>query len=66
MTPLEKAQEIYQYFDEYGLTYSDKKACSIYAVNLILKELDEFLLDEKDGFEHYFELVKEELEKLYE
>ena len=40
------------------------KQCALIAVDLMLAELDEFLLDEKAGFVHYFELVKQEINKL--
>ena len=39
MTPLEKAKEIYEYFNDYPLKYTWKKDCAIYCVDEILKEI---------------------------
>ena len=58
--------ELEHTFDEQYSVHANEicKRLALICVNEILSELDEFLLDEKYGFERYFELVKEEITKL--
>lgn len=39
MTPKEKAERIFEYFDNYPLTTHWKKSCALYVVEEIMKEL---------------------------
>jgi hypothetical protein len=63
MTPKEKADELFNKYDNYPLTYEWKKQCALIAV-------DEILLHEKnnhselDKISEYWEEVKQEIEKL--
>jgi hypothetical protein len=61
MTPKEKADELFNKYDNYPLTYEWKKQCALIAVDEILKItwVDKFLITED-----YWQEVKQEIEKL--
>ena len=66
MTPREKASELivnYQ-FKVKSLSYNEAKECALIAVDEVLKEL----LNDKDFYfktrVHYYQAVKQEIEKL--
>lgn len=57
MTPKGKAEELFDKYDDYPLTYHWKKECALIAIDEILKAVE-------GKYDQYWQEVKQEIEKL--